>query len=265
MGATSKLATSSILDIIKWWLGAIKAELTWVSNLPGRGWTAICNLITTVTDALLDFVIVVGKGVGIALAIYVAFVAILKTDCLIVCCLQKARLFYERVAREKAACHADEAQTSHHQQQSAHERTTRHGHQQTQRLFEQEHNSRREAEQARAEEVRGSTTYTFRMLRHIFEGQRSVATVTHYTPEPPHWLCGKECTTVSRVLQACKHNLQELFTSNGDPSTLRKDIMLWHPNNAIFAKMENDGLTGAMAYATEIAAVISGLMPTRST
>ncbi|KAK3616947.1 hypothetical protein LTR56_008724 [Elasticomyces elasticus] len=256
---TSKLATSSILDTIKGWLGAKEAGLTWVTNLPGRAWTAICNLITTVTDALLDFVIVVVKGMGIALAIYVAFVAILNTACLILYCLQKARPSYEQVARERAACHTDDAQSSHHQLQRALE-ILREEHQQRQRQAQHEEHNRREAEQARTEESQREHSLHFQDAAAHFR-----RTEIRRNPEPPDWECdNEECTTTSRVLRACKHNLQELFTSTKDPTTLRKDMILWHPDNAIFAKMENDGHTGAIAYATEIAAVISGLLPTRS-
>ncbi|KAK5694638.1 hypothetical protein LTR97_009228 [Elasticomyces elasticus] len=97
----------------------------------------------------------------------------------------------------------------------------------------------------------------------------SPSAAANYTPEPPEWDCdNEECNTTSRGLRACTlrrtHNLQELFSSTKDPTTLRKDMILWHPDNAIFMKMEKDGYTRAIAYATEIAAVIGGLLPTRS-
>ncbi|KAK5737710.1 hypothetical protein LTR17_006573 [Elasticomyces elasticus] len=241
---TSKVAATSLLDTIKDWLSAIEAGITWVGDFEGRAWTAICDLFIWVLDALLVFVLIVGKGIGIALAVYWALVAIVWAAGLVGGCVKRreARLPYAHDAREREGQNADEAQVLHHQQQPAHETDA--------------------ARQQRRTNVRRR----YDVWRAECEKAFAPSAVTHYTPEPPHWLCGnEECTTVSRVLQACKHNLQELFTSTEDQSTLREDLRLWHGNNAIFIQMENDGLTGAIAYATEIAAVISGLMPTWST
>ncbi|KAK4889164.1 hypothetical protein LTR27_011999 [Elasticomyces elasticus] len=279
---TSKVAATSLLNTIKDWLSAIEAGISWVGDFPGRVWTAICDLFIWVLDALLAFVLIVGKGIGIALAIYWALVAIVWAAGLVGGCVKRreARLPYAHDAREREGQNADEAQELHHQQQPAHE-TVRED-QRRQRRVQEEAHSRRQAERARTEEsqrqhdlrFQGAATQERRTnVRRRYDVWRaeceqafSPSADTNYTPEPPNWLCdNKECITTSRVLRACKHNLQELFTSTEDQSTLRGDLRLWHPNNSIFAKMENDGNTRAIAYATEIAAVISGLVPTRST
>ncbi|KAK5728379.1 hypothetical protein LTR15_001515 [Elasticomyces elasticus] len=167
----------------------------------------------------------------------------------------------------------------------AEQRMRREGIRQKQRQQQHEEEMRRHAERVRAKQnqdqqrqpaqaaARQPSPAEIRRKYDVWRAECEQAfsdsAAANYTPEPPEWDCDNEkCNTTSRVLQACTlrrtHNLQELFTSTKDPTTLRKDMILWHPDNAIFIKMENDGHTGAIAYATEIAAVIGGLLPTRS-
>lgn len=75
-------------------------------------------------------------------------------------------------------------------------------------------------------------------------------------PEPPFWPCSEISCQEVRQLRACRHNFERLFSATGNTQqTLRSELLRWHPNRAIFHKLQ----PGSERMATEITQAIASL------
>lgn len=254
---------------------AIRDAARWIYNAP----SALLQLLKHVVQRVISIALFTGKIVLFSLAGSLAFVATLA--------LLRLAFNAYRLRRKKLQLqHLEQdrmrnrllAEVLHQEREEAWQRSL-----QERRRREQEADRRRAEEQAlKQEQARKAESYARAQReeqckrqdnaqraqqkledRRLYHRWRAACDVVFGAgsgslPEPPSWPCSQASCQLKRRLKACPHNLERLFSANGNlQQTLQDERKRWHPNRPIFHKLRSDS---AEKMATEISQVIQSLM-----
>lgn len=248
----------------------------WMVNLPVRSYLALGRIFATIGHGVAALTIVICKAITIVFAACVAVPALHWLLCLARggSRYRTPRLLREQAAQRKAARLVNYAARARCEEPQAHERLLAAQQQREQRLQqEEEQERRRQDSRAQADQQHNIRRQEAAEKLRKAEDERKYAlwqtacdtvfsdpATANSVPQPPAWPCADPSCRMPRPLRACKHSLERLFSSTGGLEEIRRARQKWHPNNAIFAKLQNAGVQDAMVYANEMAAVLNDMV-----
>lgn len=125
--------------------------------------------------------------------------------------------------------------------------------------------SREQGRNACEEQIRPERRRAYERWRTACDELFKCPQIATSIPQPRSWPCEEPgCVAEERVLEACQHNLRELFRSTNDLSAaLKFEQIRWSPNARRIAELENAGVSQAVVFANEISGVINMILDER--